>query len=322
MSVTRPNVLNDATARQKYCDGVKRLKNEFTGPTTQDVGIGGPSQPVSTYDLFVIWHVNAMMTPTPANGNPEGRNAAHRGPVFFPWHRFMLRQLELNLQRVLGDQNFGLPYWDWAADGEGSPEDQLNSLLWSADGIGGSGDPITTGPFVFDPNDDSSFRVRIDTDSNGNLEQVNRGVARALGEDRAAPTLPNKTDTANALQSTPYDASPWGVSSAGFRNLVEGWPDGPALHNRVHVWVGGDMSPASSPNDPVFFLNHCNVDRIWEAWMQAPGNGRVYLPNQSAPNSLKGHRINDQLSSLISAPTTPADVLDSSAQYVYDSLDV
>ena len=24
----------------------------------------------------------------------------------------------------------------------------------------------------------------------------------------------------------------------------------------------------SVPNDPVFYLNHCNVDRIWEGWMQ------------------------------------------------------
>jgi tyrosinase len=321
MSVTRPNILSNASSLQKYCDGVNKLKNEFTGPTTQDLGIDGPARPVSTYDLFVVWHVNAMMTLTPVKNNPEGRNAAHRGPVFPPWHRFMLRQLELNLQRVLGDQDFGLPYWDWAVDGEGSAQDQLNSTLWTPDGIGGSGTPITTGPFAFDPNSPNSFVVRIDTDSNGNLEQVNRGLERTLGQD--TDTLPNKTDTAKVVQVTPYDADSWNVSSAGFRNQLEGWmPSAPGLHNRVHVWVGGDMSPASSPNDPVFFLNHCNVDRIWEAWMQNSQHGRVYLPDQNAPNTLKGHRVNDQLSSLISPPTTPAAVLDSSAQYVYDSLNV
>lgn len=321
MSVTRPNVLKKAPALQKYCEGVNKLKNEFTGPTTRDLGINGPINPVSTYDLFVVWHVNAMMTPTPATNNPEGRNAAHRGPVFLPWHRFMLRQLELNFQRILNDDTFGLPYWDWAADGESSPQDQLKSPLWTADGIGGSGDPITTGPFVFNPGDDSSFRVRIDTDSNGELEQVERGLARALGDNGA--TLPQKADTAAVLDLTPYDKSPWTVGSNSFRNQLEGWApqdSAPGLHNRVHVWVGGDMGPASSPNDPVFFLNHCNVDRVWEAWMQK--NGRIYVPRANDPASLKGHRVNDQLSSLISAPTTPADVLDSTAQYAYDSLDV
>jgi len=162
--------------------------------------------------------------------------------------------------------------------------------------------------------------VRIDTDSNGSLEQVNRGLERTLGQD--IDTLPSKTDSAKVLQLTLYDGAPWTVSSSGFRNQTEGWisADGPGMHNRVHVWIGGDMGPASSPNDPVFFLNHCNVDRIWEAWMQQ--HGRMYVPDANAPNSLKGHRINDQLSSLISPPTTLADVLDVTAQYVYDSLDV
>lgn len=321
MTVTRPNILRDATALRKYCEGVNKLKNEVPGPTTQDLGLDGPAQPVSTYDLFVVWHVVAMMTLTPATDNPQGRNAAHRGPAFLPWHRFMLRQLELTLQRILGDQLFGLPYWDWAADGEGSARDQLNSPLWQPAGIGGSGIPILTGPFVFDPNDPTSFAVRIDTDSNGALRQTRRGLERALGQ--GISTLPNKTDAASVIRGTIYDADPWDVSSAGFRCQLEGWmpiPRLPGLHNRVHVWVGGDMSPASSPNDPVFFLNHCNVDRIWEAWMQK--NGREYIPDQNAPDSLQGHRIKDQLLSLISPPTTPAALLDSTAQYVYDSLDV
>jgi hypothetical protein len=39
-------------------------------------------------------------------------------------------------------------------------------------------------------------------------------------------------------------------------------------------------------------------------------HGRADLPDQTASNDLKGHRINDQFSSLVSAPTTPAAVLD------------
>ena len=318
MAVTRRNILKDPAVLQKFCDGVNRLKNDFTGPTTRDVGVPGTVQKISTYDLFVVWHVRAMMTMTPSNPDDEGRNAAHRGPVFLPWHRFMLRQLELNLQRVLKDQTFGLPYWDWAADGELKPADQPKSPLWAPTGIGGSGKPITTGPFVFKPADPTSFRVRIATNSNSDPVQVNRGLSRALTA--GVSTLPNKRATRDALDDKPYDAAPWTVSSARFRNRLEGWKPSLGLHNRVHVWVGGDMSPASSPNDPVFFLNHCNVDRIWEAWMKK--NGRVYLPGDDASSELKGHRLHDDLSSLISAPTTPAAVLDSTQQFVYDSVDV
>jgi tyrosinase len=317
MAVTRPNALNNQNALQNYCKGVKLLKNEFTGPTTTSLNIPGPSKKVSTYDLFVVWHVVAMMTMTPPNQTQ--RNAAHSGPVFPAWHRFMLRQLELNLQRVLSDNTFGLPYWDWAADGQLAPNQQTQTALWKATGIGGSGTPITNGPFVYNSADPNSFRVRIDSDSNGNLRQVTRGLRRTLAQDPGAPQLPMKADTTAAVAATPYDASPWNRGSNSFRNRTEGWsPYG--MHNQVHVWVGGDMAPASSPNDPVFFLNHCNVDRIWEAWMRK--HGRVYVPPQSAPVSLKGHRINDQLSSLISGTTTPAAVLDSTSQYVYDSVAV
>ena len=52
---------------------------------------------------------------------------------------------------------------------------------------------------------------------------------------------------------------------------------GSQLHNRVHIWVGGDMGPGTSPNDPVFYLHHCNVDRLWALWQHAhPASG--YLP--------------------------------------------
>ena len=90
-SVTRPNVVTNVAARTNYANGIKLLKNEFTGPTTTSLGIPGPSAKVSTYDLFIVWHHVAMSTLTPPTQND--RNAAHRGPVFLPWHRFMLRQL-------------------------------------------------------------------------------------------------------------------------------------------------------------------------------------------------------------------------------------
>ncbi len=325
----RSNILTNAAARTSYIQGVKLLKKEFAGPTTKSLGIPGPSQSVSTYDLFVVWHHLAMTTFTPPTQGD--RNAAHRGPVFLPWHRFMLLQLEMNLQRVLNDASFGLPYWDWAAAGELSPSEQKTTGVWAADCMGGSGSPVTTGPFAFKASDPSSWRVRVVANVNGRLVQANRGLRRQLGAAVAglpgSNLLPRKAHTSAALQESPYDSAPWSTASAGFRNQLEGWQKDPqipppSLHNRVHVFVGGDMAPSSSPNDPVFYLNHCNVDRIWEAWMQPPpqGHGRNYLPLQSAPASLKGHRLNDTLTSLLSGTTTPADMLNVSARYTYDSL--
>jgi tyrosinase len=80
------------------------------------------------------------------------------------------------------------------------------------------------------------------------------------------------------------------------------------------------MSPSTSPNDPVFYLNHCNEDRMWERWLT--DHGRSYVPAASAPAALAGHRINDAMASLVSAPMRPADVLDMTSVFTYDSLAV
>ena len=66
---------------------------------------------------------------------------------------------------------------------------------------------------------------------------------------------------------------------------------------------------------------HCFRSRAWIV-AEPTKHGRSYLPPQSAPAFLKGHRINDQMSSLLSAPMKPADVLDMTSIYVYDSLAV
>lgn len=312
MAAVRHNVVADDAARKSFVDGVLALKAEHLGITTADIGMPGPARPVSTYDLFTVWHHLAMGRMTPPT--QADRNAAHSGPAFLPWHRLMLLLLELQIQRVLGDDTVGLPYWDWAADGDLAPGEQTRTALWSdAAGIGGSGTPIADGPFR-----PSEFRVEIESDGTGRLRATDRGLERALGQDLA--TLPTTDDVTDVLDEDVYDGPPWNRSPLTFRNRVEGWrPNGPRLHNRVHVWVGGDMAPATSPNDPVFYLNHCNEDRIWEAWLRR--HGRTYLPPATAPGDLAGHRIDDPLYSVLTtAPTTPADVLDTSSFSTYDQL--
>jgi tyrosinase len=269
------------------------LNREMTSVQTQSLSISGPNTTLSTWDLFSLWHFYTMNTPTPTGSD---RNAAHRGPVFLPWHRWFLLLLETQLQRVLNKPNFGLPYWDWAADGDQPSAQQATLPIW--DHLGHSG-TVADGPFAIDPGDPQSFRVRVaETVQPGRLNVVNRGLWRQLGE--GAPSLPTTAAMKAALARTTYDRTPFLTSSQNcLRNELEGWvgAPGPGLHNLVHVWVGGDMGPGTSPNDPLFYLNHCNVDRIWEGWMQL--RGRVYQPPASATASLFRHRINDPLLSML-----------------------
>jgi len=188
--------------------------------------------------------------------------------------------------------------------------------------MGGNGSPVTSGPFRFDAADPNSWRVRVQGTLSGGLVMADRGLNRDLTND--APGLPMIAHVAHALALNTYDASPWSTQSVGFRNRLEGWAADPGsappwMHNLVHVWIGGDMSPTTSPNDPVFYLNHCNVDRIWEKWLTT--NGRTYLPDAMAPASLTGHRIDDPIvSPLGGGALTPRQVLDVSSIYGYDVL--
>lgn len=321
MAVVRRNILVSPASRDAFTEGVLRLKREDSTLKTTAFGIPGPARPVHTYDLFVIWHFLAMMTPVPPGGNADVRNAAHRGPVFLPWHRFMLNLFEAHLQRVLGDSSFGLPYWDWSIDGSlPAPE---TALLWKPDFLGGQGNPVTDGPFRFDPGDPNGFRVRVESAPGVTLRQTDRGLRRSFGS--GFPTLPNALDVGAAYNSAPaplgdpdlatYDFAPWLANSRGFRSRLEGFT-GTGLHNQVHRWIGGDMAPASSPNDPVFFLHHANVDRLWEGWMKR--HGRTYVPSMAEPAELLGHRIDDPLISPLGAGVTPRKTLDNTALFTYD----
>jgi tyrosinase len=56
------------------------------------------------------------------------------------------------------------------------------------------------------------------------------------------------------------------VSASG---TLEGTP-----HGAVHVDVGGSMgSVPTAAQDPIFYLHHCNIDRLWNLWL-AQGGGR------------------------------------------------
>ncbi|MCZ6761197.1 MAG: tyrosinase family protein [Gemmatimonadetes bacterium] len=251
-----------------------------------------------TYDQYVLWHVQAMAQGTPPGTPPSIRNAAHRGPAFFPWHREFLRRLELDLQNVSGDPNMGLPYWDWATDA--ALPNPATSAVWGNDLMGGDGNPVTTGPFA------SGMWTII----NG-LGNPAGALIRAFGLN--TPTLPTQADVTGALNEVPYDSSPWNTSSnPSFRNRSEGWMSGLQLHNRVHVWVGGSMLAGTSPNDPIFFLHHCFVDKMWADW-QAQNPGQGYVPAGGGP---AGHNLND---ALFPWTATPADVVNHHALgYQYD----
>src|SRR5262249_46540990 len=49
-------------------------------------------------------------------------------------------------------------------------------------------------------------------------------------------------------------------------------------HDMVHVFVGGQnpgglmSSPDTAGLDPIFWLHHANIDRLWEVWRKNPSS--------------------------------------------------
>lgn len=57
---------------------------------------------------------------------------------------------------------------------------------------------------------------------------------------------------------------------SGFSSGLEGTP-----HGTVHVSIGGWMGQVPrAAGDPIFWLHHCQIDRLWEEWLKQ-GGGRI-----------------------------------------------
>jgi tyrosinase len=135
-------------------------------------------------------------------------------------------------------------------------------------------------------------------------------LRRTLGANVAQ--LPTRAEVDSVLAMATYDTAPWNSASDGFRNHLEGWR-GVNLHNRVHVWVGGQMGTGASPNDPVFWMHHAFVDRLWSQW-QAMHPGSSYLPTAGTRDVVDLHDTMRPWNNV-----TPADLLDHTRYYTYDT---
>jgi len=281
-----------------------------------------------TYDKYVKLHFDAMMQIRAFPNEPQDmsyRNAAHSGPAFLPWHRKLLLDFENELRKI--DGGVTLPYWEWNADAR-LPSAKASSI-WADDLMGGDGTgpygEVQTGPFA---GATGNWPIAKALDDEG----LGPALKRTLGQQTAS--LPTDEHVRFLMNEPFYDVPPWcSISSIGFRNRLEGWlnkrndsrywTDGSQMHNRVHVWVGGHMTASTSPNDPVFWLNHAHVDKLWSDWQMLMANSMPgmqmprendYVPRSGGP---VGHNLDD---TLWPWDVKPREMLDtSSLNYGYDT---
>lgn len=250
--------------RLEFIDAVRQLKTTYR-----------PGEKVSVYDQYVNLHRAALAS-----------SHIHDDPTILPWHRQFLANFERDLQSI--NPNVTIPYWDFAVDRT------LKSSVFDAGFMGGTGDPkrdyvVTTG----------AFRVGEWTLASGDP------LRRAIGELPIAAEPPTAAQVAQALKIPFYDVPPFDSSSdlsQSFRAYMVGdWPSEFAMHTLVHWWVGGTLLSDAAPDDPLFWLFHANLDRIWAEWEAL--HGLQYGPIES----MHGAGLFDKMFGL---GTTPESVLD------------
>jgi len=303
-----------AEERKTFTDAVLKLK-QMPSPYEG-------YEDLSYYDTFVKWHKDAFTCE---------EQTAHMGPNFLPWHRHFLTLFEEALEQAAGEP-VGIPYWDWT-------DPESTNAVFRDDLMGGNGDPeegfaLTSGPFRR-----GEYRLNV-IDPEANDPVGRRYVVRQIGTFPSNLTLPTDRDVDRALGRPAYDVVPFNDQSdpeLSFRNNLEGWRGqigqecvdgllaplaGPGaearkhdLHNGVHLWVGGikgdqqgTMDLNTSLNDPVFWLHHSNIDRIWQAWIES--NGEEYEPTSGWPE--RDENLNQEMIpfSEVGEDATPKSVLD------------
>ncbi|MEM6452395.1 MAG: tyrosinase family protein [Cyanobacteria bacterium P01_D01_bin.105] len=272
---------------------------------------------LSTYEQFVVQHIltmgfrQSLGATGPARGNP-----AHSYPAFLPWHRQFLLDFEQALQTV--DPNVTIPYWDW------TDAKALNVILQD-DFLGPTGEGIVVevlnkGEFEGGEVKTSLFSawqlnetLHFDAIT---LESLGPHLLRFVG----IPPFDNYPLPQSEIDRL-FDTDNYEV----FNALIEGAlvPDtennkqdyklGWALHAFAHSVIGGSQvdwddwdkgiahqldilgtmdSVPSSPYDPIFWLHHANVDRLWAQWQDQGHSGSTFYPVTDRPF---GHNLADPM---------------------------
>ncbi|WP_308992706.1 tyrosinase family protein [Mariniflexile litorale] len=236
-------------------------------------------------------------------------NEIHGRSCFLPWHRMYLLNLERLIQNVEITQSNGsiksyahvtIPYWDFFdvasnvfvrsfagnPDSAGLIDFNANNPLvnWSTNLTG-----IIQGNIILGP---KLYRAQLI----GNNSQLPWDP-----QSQVSPvyTHPSTSWAHRTERETIYQYSDYYHFNNGPGNGVPGLEQSP--HGGAHVSWGGPISLIGfSPADPVFFMLHCNVDRLWATW-QWKTAGYRFDPTDSDSYDRQGtgSRTGQQISDLI-----------------------
>jgi polyphenol oxidase len=164
--------------------------------------------------------------------NGQSGQEIHGSWLFLPWHRAYLHFQERILCKLIGDETFALPYWDW--------DSQKRQVF---------------PPIYGDPNDSSNP-----------LFDMLRSAKPGPTISTQAVSVPILNRTMNTPTSNLFLGS-----QAGSTGAIENAPHNPThiwTGDMTMKNANNDMGVlATAARDPVFFAHHANIDRLWSVWL-------------------------------------------------------
>lgn len=198
-------------------------------------------------------------TEIPRSRWPRGatwNECQHSSWFFLPWHRIYLHYFERVVRQAVvslrGPDDWALPYWDYS-------------------------DPDRPDVRRLPP----AFRQqRMPSGDPNPLFVAER--ERSMNAGGALPAT--FVDISAALSELDF-TGPMSGGIAGFGGPITGLSHGGGTigslentpHGNVHVGVGGFRPPGfmsrfeTAGRDPLFWLHHANIDRLWEVWLDLGG---------------------------------------------------
>lgn len=163
---------------------------------------------------------------------------AHGTSLFLPWHRMYILGYENLLRSLPGFECVTVPYWDW----EREKDREMSAAPLKRDTFGSLANQPSSTQCI----NSGIARTWEARQTIGGTPCVKRAVRRS-------GSFTGEASMQEMIQNEPLDAE--------FSRWLEGSP-----HASPHNFIGGHMSSMLSPQDPLFFMHHANVDRMWGLW--------------------------------------------------------
>ncbi len=191
------------------------------------------------------WTYQAAMHGTHASATKPLWNGCQHGTWFFLlWHRIFIFYFEKIVRAAVvqsgGSSDWALPFWNYGAGGQQATIPDA----FRAQTVNGSPNPLFVSQRAHGINQGLALPPAVTSAAHALGRPRFTGIAQFGGGVTQVAQFSNST---GALEQTP--------------------------HNVIHDAVGGASGWMADPDqaaaDPIFWLHHSNIDRLWNRWSSA-----------------------------------------------------